>query len=290
MASAHQRRRITVGLVQMTSSTDAAENLAAATALVEDAAARGARFVATPEMTTLLQRRRKPALAAARAEADDPAVPAFRKLAAELGIYLLIGSLPVRVSPDKLANRSLLIGPDGAVLARYDKAHLFDVALGGGESYCESKLYEGGKAGVVAETALATFGLTVCYDLRFAYLYRALAQAGAQILTVPAAFTKTTGAAHWHVLLRARAIETGCFVLAPAQVGEHADGRSTYGHSLIVAPWGEVLADGGQAVGVTLADLDLGAVNEARERIPALTHDRPLDIRRAGEPPAARSA
>jgi len=269
------------GLVQMTSSTDVEENVAVASDMIRAAAADGATLVATPEMTTLLERRRKAVLDAARPEDDDRALPVFRNLAAELGIHLLIGSIPIRLGPRSLANRSFFIGPDGAIVARYDKIHRFDVTLDSGESYRESAVYEAGAEAVIARMPKAALGLSVCYDLRFPHLYRALAKAGADILMVPSAFTRTTGRAHWHVLLRARAIETGCFVLAPAQTGHHADGRETYGHSLAVAPWGEVLADGGEAVGVTVVDLDLSEVAAARGRIPALEHDRDYAMRSA---------
>lgn len=268
-------------LIQMTSSTDVAENVATASGMIRAAARDGAQLVATPEMTTLLERRRKAVLAGSHPEEEDPALPVLRDLAAELGIHLLIGSMPIRLGPQSLANRSIFIGPDGDILARYDKIHRFDVTLGNGESYRESAVYEAGTEAVVARMPRAALGLSVCYDLRFPHLYRDLAKAGADILMVPAAFTRTTGRAHWHVLMRARAIETGCFVLAPAQTGQHADGRETYGHSLAVAPWGEVLADGGEPAGVTLVDLDLSEVAAARARIPALEHDREYAMRSA---------
>lgn len=269
---------VRVGLVQMTSTVRPEDNLAAASDLIREAAARGADLVATPEMTTLVERRADRARAAARPESEDPALPAFRDLARELSITLLIGSMPVLLPDGSLANRSFLIGPDGGLVARYDKIHLFDVELGGGESYRESAVYRGGARAVLAATAKARLGLSICYDLRFASLYRKLAAAGAEILCVPAAFTRVTGEAHWHVLLRARAIETGCFVIAPAQTGRHEDGRETFGHSLVVDPWGEVLADAGEAPGTLVADLDLDRVGEARRRIPALRHDRPIAL------------
>jgi len=267
----------------MTSSTDVDENVRAASGYIREAAAAGAKLIATPEMTTLLERSRRRALAGAATETRDTALPAFRDLAAELSVHLLVGSIPLRIEgEERLANRSFLIGPDGAVLARYDKIHMFDVVLGSTESYRESETYRPGRKAVLAETELGRLGLTICYDLRFAYLYRALAKAGAEILMVPAAFTRVTGeAGHWHTLLKARAIETGCFVLAPAQTGDHADGRSTYGHSLAVAPWGEILADGETAPGVITVDLDLEAVERARGRVPAIEHDRPYEVIRA---------
>ena len=194
--------------------------------------------------------------------------------AARSGAWLLIGSLAVRLDADTVVNRSILLAPDGAIAARYDKIHMFDVDLPGGESYRESKMFQPGDRAALVETPWGGVGMTICYDLRFAALYRALAQAGAGILTVPSAFTRVTGEAHWHVLLRARAIETGTFVVAPAQCGSHPGGRETYGHTLIVDPWGTVVAEGGDAPGIVHAEIDLGAVAKARARIPALGHDR----------------
>jgi predicted amidohydrolase len=245
----------------------------------------------TPENTGMIEPVKPQLLAKARTEAEHDALPEFRALAAELGIWLLIGSLQVKLDQTSLANRSFLIDDTGAVAARYDKIHMFDVDLRGGESYRESATFRPGERAVVAATPWGRLGLTVCYDLRFAYLYRALAQAGAAFLTVPAAFTRPTGEAHWHVLLRARAIETGAYVFAPAQCGAHAEGRKTYGHSLIVAPWGEVLADGGDEPGIILAEIDPAKVDAARSMIPALRHDRSFvapevpdfDLREAGE-------
>jgi predicted amidohydrolase len=222
----------------------------------------------------MIEPKRPLRLEKARPEAEHPAIPAFSALAAELGVWLLIGSLQIKLDAVTCANRSFLFDDCGRVVARYDKIHMFDVDLQGGESYRESKTFRPGDRAVIADTPWGKVGLTVCYDLRFAYLYRALAQAGASFLTVPSAFTVPTGQAHWHTLLRARAIETGSFVFAPAQCGGHAEGRKTYGHSLIVAPWGEVLADGGEAPGVITADIDPAKVAEARSMIPALTHDR----------------
>ena len=195
------------------------------------------------------------------------------------GVWIAAGSLAVRTGdPDgRLANRSFLIDPDGGIAARYDKIHMFDVEVSERETWRESQGFRPGTRAVVAQTPFAVLGLAICYDLRFPHLFRTLAQAGAQVLLVPAAFTRPTGEAHWEVLLRARAIETGCFVLAAAQTGEHASGRLTHGHSLAVAPWGEVLADAGREPGVTLVDLDLAQVDEARRRIPALGHDRPIE-------------
>ena len=262
--------------VQFTASDDVEENISTATSLVAKAAAAGARFVATPEVTSLMERRAPQIWQKTTDQERDPALAAFRRLATDLGIWLLVGSLPIRVAEDRLANRSFLLGPDGAIAATYDKIHMFDVDLPNGETARESKNYRPGTEVVLAPTPVGTFGLTICYDLRFPYLYRMLAKAGAEILTVPAAFTRVTGEAHWHVLLRARAIETGSFVVAPGMCGDHADGRRTYGHSLIVDPWGEVLADGGPAPGIVCADLDLSRVAEIRARIPALAHERDL--------------
>ncbi|HEY2112025.1 MAG TPA: carbon-nitrogen hydrolase family protein, partial [Dongiaceae bacterium] len=189
-------------------------------------------------------------------------------------LWVHVGSLALRVSPDRAANRSFLIAPDGEIAARYDKIHMFDVDLANVERYRESAAFRPGHQAVTADLPWGRLGLTICYDLRFAYLYRALAKAGAGFISIPAAFTRPTGQAHWHVLMRARAIETGCFVFAPAQTGEHAEGRKTYGHSLIVAPWGEVLADGGEEVGFITARIDPAKIAEARGMVPALTHDR----------------
>jgi predicted amidohydrolase len=263
-----------VACVQLNAARDIAPNIAAASTLIRAAKAQGAQFILTPENTGMIEPKRPQMLEKAKPEAEHPAVAAFSGLAAELGVWLLIGSLQIKLDAATCANRSFLFDDRGRVVARYDKIHMFDVDLKAGESYRESKTFRPGERAVVADTPWGKVGLTVCYDLRFAYLYRALAQAGAAFLTVPSAFTVPTGQAHWHTLLRARAIETGSFVFAPAQCGEHAEGRKTYGHSLIVAPWGEVLADGGEEPGVITADIDPAKVAEARAMIPALTHDR----------------
>jgi len=260
--------------VQMRTGIDVAANVSAAEALVRRAAAEGAEYVLTPEMTTILDRDRERLLAAISPEATDPSLARFRALATELGIHLHIGSMAIRLADDGVANRSFLIGPDGAIVARYDKIHMFDVDLAGGESYRESRLYRPGSTAAIADLPQARLGLTICYDVRFPHLYRALAKAGASVIAIPAAFTRTTGEAHWHVLVRARAIETGAFVIAAAQGGAHADGRETYGHSMIVDPWGKILAEAGTEPGVIVAEIDPEASAVARRRLPSLANDR----------------
>jgi predicted amidohydrolase len=272
-----------VALVQMCSGDEPSENVVQAERMVRKAAKDGAGLVVTPEVLNIVSGSRTRQEAVLTTEAEDPTLARLRTVAAETGVWLVIGSLALRTGDQdgRFANRSFLIAPDGTIAARYDKIHMFDVDLDGGESYRESAAFRPGAQAVVARAGAATLGLSVCYDLRFAYLYRALAKAGAQILTVPAAFTVPTGQAHWHVLLRARAIETGCFVLAAAQTGTHPtrEGplRRTFGHSLAVSPWGEVLADAGRDPGVTLVDLDLAEIERVRARVPALHHDRPFD-------------
>ncbi len=267
-------------LVQLTVTDDPAINLPITCGYLRDAAAAGAQFVLTPELTNGLSSSRSHQRAVFRTEDQDDTLAALQHEAKALGIWLLIGSLGI-VTQDadgRFANRSFLIAPDGSVAARYDKIHMFDVNVSEAEVYRESEGYRPGSRAVVHDTPLGCIGMTICYDLRFAALYRHLAQAGAQILTVPAAFNHITGAAHWETLLRARAIETGCFVLAPAQTGfhpeSHGKGRRTHGHSLAVAPWGEVLADAGTEPGVTLIDIELDRVRKARHRIPSLSHDQ----------------
>jgi predicted amidohydrolase len=262
--------------VQLRSSDDVAENIRTTSAFVREAHGKGAQFIATPENTTLMAPDGGAKLAQSYDEARDPALPVFRALAEELGIWLLIGSLAIKVSDSKTANRQFLIDPKGRIAARYSKIHLFDVDLPSGEKYRESNTVAGGDTAVIADMPWGKIGLTICYDMRFPQLYRALAQRGAFLLTAPSAFTETTGKAHWHVLLRARAIENGAFVLAPAQGGTHANGRKTYGHSLIVAPWGEILAEAGTEPGVIIADIDPAAVTDSRTRVPSLQHDRPF--------------
>ncbi len=270
-------------LVQMTGSDDPAANTAAVLEHLRSAAAQGAALVATPEVTNCISTSRSHQRAVLHPEATDPTLAALRGEARALGLWVLVGSLALLTgdADGRFANRSFLIGPDGAIAARYDKIHMFDVAVSETETYRESDGFRPGGTAVLARTPLGALGLSVCYDLRFPALYRALAQAGAQVLTVPAAFSPVTGAAHWEVLLRARAIETGCFVLAPAQTGIHdaqrGRARRTHGHSLVVAPWGEVLLDAGTDPGVHVVDLDLAQVDEARRRVPALHHDRAFE-------------
>lgn len=264
--------------IQMRSSDVVAENLRTASVLIREAHAKGAQFIATPENTSYMATGSRK-LELARPEDRDEALPVFRALAEELRVWLLIGSLAIKVSDIRVANRSFLIAPDGAIAARYDKLHLFDVDLPSGERHRESATVEPGEEAVAADLPWGKLGLSVCYDLRFPQLYRALAHAGAFLFTIPSAFTVETGQAHWHVLLRARAIENGAFVMAPAQGGKHANGRSTYGHSLIVSPWGEVLAEAGTEPCVIVADIDPAQSADARARIPSLAHDRPFQVR-----------
>ena len=271
-----------VGLIQTRTPATHAAALAHVAPLVRQAAAEGASLILTPEGTNILQRDRARLLPQLTLLADDPVVGGLRELAAELEVALVIGSALVRREDGKAANRSVLVGPDGAIAATYDKLHMFDVDLPTGEKVRESAAYEPGEAALAIAAAGAPLGLTICYDVRFPALYRALALAGAQVLTVPSAFTRPTGQAHWHILLRARAIETGSFVLAPAQGGLHEDGRTTYGHSLAIGPWGEVLGElDHDEPGVLVVDLDLPAAGQARAAIPALANARAF---RAPEP------
>ncbi|BBK30782.1 putative amidohydrolase [Stella humosa] len=274
--------------IQMTTARDMAPNIDTIASLTRQARSAGADLVMTPEVSNMIEPDRKAQLAKVRFEGDDPMLAAGRDLARETGVWLLLGSLAVKAEgEERLANRSFLLSPAGEIVARYDKIHMFDVDLAGGESYRESNRFRPGEQAVVADLPWGRLGMTICYDMRFAYLYRALAHAGATMLSVPAAFTVPTGRAHWHTLLRARAIETGCYVFAPAQTGEHAEGRRTYGHSLIISPWGEVLADAEEAVGFVMAEIDPAKVVEARRMVPALGHDRPFAL--PGQP-IARAA
>src|ERR1700749_60348 len=270
-------RAFRAACVQLRSSDDVAENSRVTSDLIREAESKGAQFIATPENTTLMAPDGGAKLERSFPEDRDPALPALMALAKELGIWLLIGSLAIKVSETKTANRSFLIDPNGAIKARYDKIHMFDVDLPSGETYRESNTVAGGSRAVLSELPWGKIGMTICYDLRFPQLYRTLAQKGALFLTVPSAFTETTGKAHWHVLLRARAIENGAFVIAPAQGGTHANGRQTYGHSLIVAPWGEIIAEAGTEPRVIIADIDPALVEAARGRVPNLKHDRAFE-------------
>jgi deaminated glutathione amidase len=267
-----------VALVQMRSGLAPAPNLDAAVRLIAEAKAGGADYVLTPEMTNILALKRELLFAAIVPEEADASLATFRELARKHGIYLHVGSLAIKVSPEKAANRSFLIDPTGEIVARYDKIHMFDVDLSGGESYRESRNYRPGELAVAADLPWGRLGLTICYDLRFPALYRALADAGSSFIAIPAAFTKQTGEAHWHVLIRARAIENGCFVLAAAQGGRHENGRDTFGHSLVVDPWGRILAEGGTEPGVVMASIDPAEVVRARGRIPSLQHGRRFEI------------
>ena len=267
-----------IGVVQVNAGTEIEANLQQAGALVRQARAQGAELIALPENVSMMVQGRAKVLARAKPEADHPGVPFFQTLARETGAWLVTGTLAVLLEDGRVANRLFVVDPTGAVRGRYDKIHMFDVDLAGGESYRESATYKPGERAVVVETPWTRLGLSICYDVRFAYLYRALAKAGADILFVPSAFTVPTGRAHWHVLLRARAIETGCFVVAPAQTGIHDEGRATFGHALIVSPWGEIIADAGEAPGVLVAELDLAKVAEARRMVPALGHDRTFSL------------
>jgi predicted amidohydrolase len=260
--------------VQLRSTGDVAQNIRDTTALVREAAGQGATFIATPENTNIMAQDNRAKLAATFDEAHDPSLPAFAALAKDLEVWLLIGSLHIKVSDTKTANRSFLFAPDGTVRARYDKIHLFDVTVAQGESYRESSQVEGGHDAVLADTEFGPLGMTVCYDLRFPQLYRRLAQASAFAFTIPSSFTVPTGEAHWHVLMRARAIENGAFVIAPAQGGLHSNGRKTYGHSLIVGPWGDVLAEAETEPCVIMAEIDPQLAAAAREKVPSLHHDR----------------
>lgn len=263
-----------IALLQMCSGVDPAANAAVIERAIEQAASDGATMLFTPEMSGLLDRDRTRAARLIATEAEDQVLARVRAAAKAAGMWVQLGSLALR-GEERHANRGFVIDADGAVRARYDKLHMFDVDLGQ-EDWRESSAYAPGNIAVVVATPVGDVGLSICYDLRFAGLYASLSDAGAQILAVPAAFTVPTGGAHWHVLLRARAIENGCFVIAAAQSGEHEDGRRTYGHSLVVDPWGKVVLDMGTAEGLDYCDVDLGLVEEARRRVPVLSHRRPL--------------
>ena len=265
-----------IALLQMTSGIDPAVNAATLIAAIRSAAGQGAVMLFTPEMSGLIDRDRARAAASIVAEADDPVLARVCAAAAEAGIWVHIGSLAVRRADGRFANRGFVIDPSGIIRARYDKLHLFDVDLPTGESWRESAAYAAGDAAIVTQTPIGMLGASICYDLRFPDLYRALSDAGATVLSVPAAFTRPTGAAHWHVLLRARAIESASYVVAAAQTGVHADGRATYGHSLVIDPWGTVVLDMGEAAGLGYAEISSDSVTDVRARIPALEHRRPI--------------
>jgi deaminated glutathione amidase len=267
-----------VGLVQMQSGLHPQANLAAALSAIDEAAKAGAAYVLTPEMTNIIDNKRERFFAAIADEEHDPTLAALREAARRHGIFVHIGSLAIKLSADKAANRSLLIGRSGEIVARYDKIHMFDVDLANGESYRESRNYRAGEIAVTADLPWGKLGVTVCYDLRFPALYRALAEAGASFFSIPSAFTKQTGEAHWHVLNRARAIENGCFVFAAAQAGRHESGRETFGHSLAVDPWGRILAEAKAEPGVIVAEIDPAQVVAARAKIPSLQHGRRFEL------------
>jgi predicted amidohydrolase len=275
-----------VGLVQTRASRSPAANLEAVLKLIGEAKQNGADYVQTPEMTNIMEVRREALFGAIMSEEEDPSLAALRETARSHRLWLHVGSLAIKVSPDKAANRSILIAPDGEIAARYDKIHMFDVDLAGGESYRESRSYRPGDVAIAANLPWGRLGLTVCYDLRFPALYRALAEAGASFLAIPSAFTRQTGEAHWHVLIRARAIENTCYVLAAAQGGRHENGRETYGHSLVVDPWGRVLAEGGEEPGVVMAEIALAEIAAARKRIPSLQHGRRFEVSAPAAEPA----
>ena len=275
-------RRFRAGLVQLRSGRSVAPNLDKAEELIRRAAKGGAIYVQTPENTGLMEVKPELVVEAAESEGKNAPLARLKALARELRIWLHVGSLAVKLDKIRIANRSYLIDPEGRIAARYDKLHMFDVDLPGGESYRESQYFKPGEKAVLADLPFGRLGFSICYDLRFPALYLALAAAGAEIIAVPSAFTRQTGEAHWHALIRARAIETGAFVLAAAQGGLHENGRSTFGHSLVVSPWGEILAEGGEEPCVIFADIELAASVEARARIPALKHGRDFAVEIAG--------
>jgi predicted amidohydrolase len=267
-----------VGLIQMRTGRTPQSNTDAAVKLIGEAKSGGADYVLTPEVTNIMESSREKLFATIVAEENDPTLATLRDLARTLGIYVHVGSLAIKVAPEKAVNRSFLIDRKGNIAARYDKIHMFDVDLNGGESYRESRSYRPGEMAVVSDLPWGRLGLTICYDLRFPALYRALAESGASFLSIPSAFTRQTGEAHWHVLMRARAIENGSFVFAAAQGGLHEHGRETFGHSLVVDPWGRVIAEGGTEPGVIFADVDPAEVSAARSRVPSLQHGRRFEV------------
>jgi predicted amidohydrolase len=265
-------------MIQMRSGLNPTANIDDAVHFIGEAKSAGADYALTPEMTNILAAKREQLFAVVVEEEKDTSLATMRELARKLGIYVHIGSLAIKISNDRAANRSFLVDPKGDIAARYDKIHMFDVDLADGESYRESRNYRPGELAVLADLPWGRLGLTVCYDLRFPALYRALAEAGATMLAIPSAFTKQTGEAHWHVLMRSRAIENGSFVFAAAQGGKHENGRETYGHSLVVDPWGRIIAEGDTEPGIIMAEIDLAEVAKARARIPSLQHGRRFEI------------
>ena len=263
-----------VACIQTNSKPDPNINIKEVSSLICKAKSDGAELITTPEVVGMLEPNREKALHKAQAENDHSVLREFRNLSKELSIWLLIGSISIKLSDSKLANRSFLINPDGQIIARYTKIHMFDVEGNDGSTYRESATYQPGTSACLARTPWGLVGLTICYDIRFPLLYRDLAKAGARIIFIPSAFTEVTGEAHWHVLQRARAIENGCFIVSAAQTGIHEQKRKTFGHSIIIDPWGNVLADADKDVGFITADLDLNLVDEAKNKIPSLTHDR----------------
>jgi predicted amidohydrolase len=274
MSEANIGTPFTAALVTMRSALLPETSLAQGIALIREAKKQGADYVLTPEVSNIMQENRKALFDLLATEDDDKSLKAYRELAKELKIHLHIGSLALRATPERAVNRSFLIGPDGNILATYDKIHMFDIDLPDGETYRESANYQAGETAVISDLPWGRIGLTICYDVRFPALYRALAESGASFITVPAAFTKKTGEAHWHTLLKARAIENGCFIFAAAQGGKHENKRETFGHSLIIDPWGEILAEGGIEPGVVLAKIDPARVVDVRKSIPSLQHGR----------------
>lgn len=270
---------VKTAVIQVNASADMDENIENASNMIRTAKDQGAELICTPENVTMMEFGGNNVIAASFPQDTHPALHAFQDLAKELDVWLLVGSLAVKQDSGKVANRSFLLDNTGQIAGQYDKIHLFDVNLEGGETYRESNTFDGGEEAVLAETPWGKLGMSICYDVRFPHLYRAYGQAGATIITVPAAFTKPTGQAHWEVLLRARAIENGCFVIAPGQCGTHKGDRETYGHSLIIAPWGEILSQAGDEPGIFMADLDLSEVDKARSKVPSLTHDRPYPLK-----------
>jgi len=264
--------------IQNTATRDIAANITWACERIGEAVAAGAAFVTLPETVGLMEPDNEQIPDRCFDEEHDAGLAAFRAAAREFETWILVGSQLIKDTDGSIVNRSMLLDAQGEIVARYDKIHMFDIELSNGEAYCESDVITAGSRAVIADTPWGKLGMTICYDLRFAALYRALAQFGAELITIPAAFTQTTGAAHWHTLVRARAIETGCYVIAPNQCGHHVDKRASYGHSLIVDPWGEILADAGDEPGIVMAEIDLDKVKNARSRIPALKHDRQIVI------------